>query len=78
MAVALDSHTDVETLTIEYEVAEDGWVAARIVEVPAAISQGRTRAEARVNVIGALYDLTHEPTRPERALYRLRSMLAGR
>jgi hypothetical protein len=78
MPVARDIHTDVETLTIGYETADDGWVAARIVEVPAAISQGRTRGEARVNVIGALYDLTHEPTRAERALYRLRSLLAGR
>ena len=32
----------------------DGWVLATIPEVPGAISQGRTRAEARTNVIDAL------------------------
>lgn len=76
--MADDIRTDVERLTIQYQDAEDGWVAARIEEVPAAISQGRTRAEARANVIGALYELTHEPTRPERALNRVRSLLARR
>jgi predicted RNase H-like HicB family nuclease len=33
---------------------EDGWVVARILEVPGAISQGRTREEARENVLDAL------------------------
>jgi predicted RNase H-like HicB family nuclease len=41
-------------LTIHYEDAGDGWVMATIPEVPGAISQGRTRAEARANVIDAL------------------------
>ncbi len=42
-------------LTIAYdEPDEDGWIVARIVEVPGAISQGRTREEARENVIDAL------------------------
>jgi predicted RNase H-like HicB family nuclease len=41
-------------LTIVYEDAGDGWVLARIPEVRGAISQGRTRAEARENVIDAL------------------------
>ena len=42
-------------LTITYEVPdEDGWIVARVVEVPGAISQGRTREEARENVIDAL------------------------
>ena len=41
-------------LTIRYEDAGDGWVLATIPEVPGAISQGRTRAEARANVIDAL------------------------
>jgi predicted RNase H-like HicB family nuclease len=41
-------------LTIQYEDAGDGWVTATIPEVPGAISQGRTRAEARANVIDAL------------------------
>ncbi len=33
---------------------EDGWIVAQVVEVPGAISQGRTREEARENVIDAL------------------------
>jgi predicted RNase H-like HicB family nuclease len=36
------------------EPDEHGWIVARILEVPGAMSQGRTRAEARVNVIDAL------------------------
>jgi len=32
----------------------DGWVTAQVVEVPEAISQGRTAAEAKTNVIDAL------------------------
>jgi len=42
------------TLSVRYEDAGDGWVLATIPEVPGAISQGRTRAEARQNVIDAL------------------------
>jgi predicted RNase H-like HicB family nuclease len=42
-------------LTIAYdEPDEEGWIVARVVEVPGAISQGRTRPEARENVIDAL------------------------
>ena len=42
-------------LTITYdEPDEDGWIVARVVQVPGAISQGRTREEARENVIDAL------------------------
>jgi predicted RNase H-like HicB family nuclease len=41
-------------LTIVYEDAGDGWVMARVPEVPGAISQGETRAEAKDNVIDAL------------------------
>jgi predicted RNase H-like HicB family nuclease len=41
-------------LTIVYEAGEDGWVVASIPEVPGANSQGRTREEARANVIDAL------------------------
>ena len=44
MAVADRIETDIETFTIRYEDAEDDWVSAQIVEVPGAISQGRTRA----------------------------------
>ena len=42
-------------LTISYEEPdEEGWIVARVVEVPGALSQGRTREEARQNVIDAL------------------------
>ena len=41
-------------LTIHFEDGGDGWILATIAEVPGAISQGRTRAEARANVIDAL------------------------
>lgn len=45
---------DTVKLTIHYEDAGDGWIMAMIPEVPGAISQGRTREEARQNVIDAL------------------------
>lgn len=41
-------------LTIVYEPGEDGWVLASIPEVAGVLSQGRTREEARENVIDAL------------------------
>lgn len=42
-------------MTIAYdEPDEDGWIVARVVEVPGAISQGKTRREARDNVVDAL------------------------
>ena len=41
-------------VTIVYEEGEDGWIVASIPEVPGANSQGRTREEARANVIDAL------------------------
>ena len=41
--------------TIAYDDPdEEGWIVARVVEVPGAMSQGRTRDEARGNVIDAL------------------------
>ena len=50
-------------LTIVYENAEDGWIVATIPEIPGAFSQGRTRDEARSNVIDALrLMLTPEPS----------------
>ena len=41
-------------LTVRYTEAGDGWVTAQVAEVPGAISQGKTREEARANVIDAL------------------------
>ena len=40
--------------TILFEEGEDGWLMAQVKEVPGAVSQGRTRAEAHKNVIDAL------------------------
>ena len=47
------------TASVDFTIAfdepdEDGWIVARVVEVPGALSQGRTREEARENVIDAL------------------------
>jgi len=44
-------------LTIVYEDAGDGWITTSIAEVPGANSQGRTREEARANVIDALHGI---------------------
>lgn len=47
--------TDTLRLTITYaEPDEQGWIVASVLEVPGAVSQGRTREEARENVIDAL------------------------
>lgn len=41
--------------TIAFEEPDEkGWIVARVLEVPGALSQGRTREEARVNVLDAL------------------------
>lgn len=40
--------------TATFELGEDGWWTAQVVEVPEAISQGRTLDEARSNVAEAL------------------------
>ena len=42
-------------MTIAFdEPDEEGWGVARVIEVPGAVSQGRSREEARANVIDAL------------------------
>jgi predicted RNase H-like HicB family nuclease len=41
-------------LTIRYSDAGDGWITAQIAEIPGAISEGKTRDEARANVLDAL------------------------
>ncbi len=42
-------------LTITFDEPDgDGWIVARVLQVPGAMSQGRTRDEARENVIDAL------------------------
>jgi predicted RNase H-like HicB family nuclease len=41
--------------TVSFENPDaEGWIVARILEVPGAMSQGRTREEARENVLDAL------------------------
>ena len=46
--------SDALRFTIRYSNGGDGWIMAQVEEVPGAISQGRTRLEARENVIDAL------------------------
>lgn len=41
-------------LTIVYEDGEDGFILSSIPAVPGVLSQGRTREEARENVLDAL------------------------
>lgn len=41
-------------LTVVYERDEDGWWVAQIPEVPGAVSQGRSQAEARDAALVAL------------------------
>ncbi len=47
------------TASVDFTIAFDnpdeaGWIVARVLEVPGAVSQGRTREEARENAIDAL------------------------
>lgn len=44
-------------LQITYTDTGEGWIAARIPQVPGAHSQGKTREEARENVIDALREI---------------------
>jgi predicted RNase H-like HicB family nuclease len=41
-------------LTIRYLDAGGGWITAQVAEIPGAISEGKTREEARSNVLDAL------------------------
>jgi predicted RNase H-like HicB family nuclease len=50
--------SDPLTLTIVFEQEDEaGWIVASVPEVPGAHSQGRTRDEARENVIDALHGI---------------------
>lgn len=53
-AAGVEPVSEALTLTVHFKDAGDGWIMAQVAEVPGAISQGRTRAEARDNVIDAL------------------------
>ena len=44
------------SLTIVFESDEDGWIAS-VPEIPGVHSQGKTREEARENVIDALHEI---------------------
>jgi predicted RNase H-like HicB family nuclease len=63
--------------TISFENPdEQGWIVARVLEVPGAMSQGRTREEARENVLDALRtvltpdeELPAERRRPTKSTY---------
>jgi predicted RNase H-like HicB family nuclease len=61
-------------LTIVYEDGEDGWVIASVPEIAGVMSQGRTREEARTNVIDAL-QLMLSPEPPETGDRRERERL---
>ena len=57
--------SDALRFTIRYSDGGEGWIMAQVEEVPGAISQGHTRAEARENVIDALrLMLAPEPDQP--------------
>jgi predicted RNase H-like HicB family nuclease len=54
MADNMASVSESLELSIVYEDGGDGWIVASIPQVPGTHSQGRTRDEARANVIDAL------------------------
>jgi predicted RNase H-like HicB family nuclease len=67
--------SDALRFTIRYSDGGEGWIMAQVEEVPGAISQGRTRAEARENVIDALRLMLKpepdQPADPDRELLEL-------
>jgi mRNA interferase HicA len=72
--------SDTLELTIVYEPGENGWVIASIPEVRGVHSQGRTREQARANVLDALQlMLSPEPGDPRDSREReTASLHAGR
>lgn len=44
-------------LDVVYDDAGGGWIMATVPQIPGAFSQGRTREEARANVLDALREL---------------------
>lgn len=53
-AAGIVDHMPEFDLTILYDEGDDGWIVASIPAVPGVLSQGRTRTEARENVLDAL------------------------
>jgi predicted RNase H-like HicB family nuclease len=43
---------------------EAGWIVARVLEVPGAVSQGRSREKARENVVDGLQEEVGDGTPP--------------
>jgi predicted RNase H-like HicB family nuclease len=43
-----------ETYRVTLKMGEDGWYVAQCIEIPAAISQGRTKEEALANIREAI------------------------
>jgi len=56
-----------ETYRVTLKMGEDGWYVVQCVEIPAAISQGRTKEEALTNIREAISLVLEE----------LRSKVAG-
>ncbi len=54
MGTTIGAMTDSLRFTILFEEGEDGWIVAQVKEVLGAVSQGKTREQARANVIDAL------------------------
>lgn len=57
----MTSSSDPLRLTVVYERAEHGWTTASIPAIPATISTGRNRREARENVLDALREMLASP-----------------
>jgi predicted RNase H-like HicB family nuclease len=53
------------SFTIVYEDGGEGWIMATVREVPSAMTQGRTKAEARENIIDALRLMLSPEPEPE-------------
>lgn len=54
LLATVEAMSDELAVTIVFEPGENGWLIASIPEVPGVFSQGRTREEARANVVDAL------------------------
>jgi predicted RNase H-like HicB family nuclease len=54
MGATVSSIDESLRFTIVYEDGGEGWIMARVVEVPGAMSQGRSREEGHANVLDAL------------------------
>lgn len=77
MSTVAESHprnAEHELLDIELVDTGEGWWTARI-EGTGAVSQGRTRDDARRNVVAALFALEHQPRPLESIAWRLQALI---